>query len=94
MDFPVIQLNTGCNLLHIGFCQVLVQMHMIYLLLQILGMRQLGSQVTIICQQQHTCSITVQTTYLINAFVASAFHQIHHLSLIHIFFGQKMFGRN
>lgn len=51
---------------------------MIYLLLQILGMRQLGSQVTIVCQQQYTCSIAVQTTYRINTFVACALHQIHH----------------
>ena len=78
LDFTVIQLNTGRNLLHIGFSQILIQVHMIYFLFQILGMSQLGSQVTVVRQQQYSRSITVQTTYRIDTFVASAFHQIHY----------------
>ena len=50
MDFTVFQLDAGCNLIHIRFCQVLVQMNMINFLFQKFRMCQLGSQVTVICQ--------------------------------------------
>jgi len=34
MDFTIFQLYTSCNLIHIRFCQVLIQMNMINFLLQ------------------------------------------------------------
>ena len=78
MDFTVFQLYAGCNLIHICFCQVLVQMNMIYFLFQEFRVCQLGSQVTVICQQKYTSRVAVKTPYRINAFVASAFYQIHY----------------
>ena len=50
MDFTVFQLNTSCNLVHICFGQVLVQMNMINFLLQEFRVCQLGSQITVIRQ--------------------------------------------
>ena len=41
-------------------------------------MSQLRSQVTVIGEQQHTRSITVQTAHRIDTLAASAFHQIHY----------------
>ena len=40
-------------------------------------MRQLGSQIAIVRQQQYTCRITVQTSHRINSFLASVLYQIH-----------------
>ena len=53
-------------------------MYVINLLLQELRMCQFRSQITIVRQQQHTCSVTVQTTYRINTLIASTLHQIHY----------------
>ena len=78
MDFTVIQLDTGCNLIHISFCHILICMYVINLLFQELRMSQLRSQVTVIRQQQYTCSVAVQTTYRINTLITSTFHQIHY----------------
>ena len=74
MDFTVFQLNTSCNLVHICFGQVLVQMNMINFLLQEFRVCQLGSQITVIRQQEYTSRVTVKTSYRIDTFVASAFH--------------------
>ena len=41
-------------------------------------MSQFRCQVTVICQQQYTCGITVQTPYRIDTLLASTFHEIHH----------------
>ena len=40
-------------------------------------MCQLGSQITIVSQQQYTCRVTVQTAHRINTFLASILYQIH-----------------
>ena len=78
MDFTIFQFNTGSNLIHIRFCQILIQINMVDFLLQELRMRQLRSQIAIIRQQQHTSSITVQTSYRIDTFATSSFHKIHY----------------
>ena len=74
MDFAIFQLDTSCNLLHICFSQVLVQMNMINFLLQEFRVCQLGSQITVIRQQEYTSRVTVKTSYGIDTFVASTFH--------------------
>jgi len=78
LNLTVVQLDTGRNLLHIGLGQIFIQVHMIYFLFQIFGMSQLRSQVTVIGEQQHARSITVQTAHRIDTLAASAFHQVHY----------------
>ena len=63
LDLTILKLNTIGNLLEVVGSDVLIEEHMIDLLLQILGMCQLGSQVTIVGEQEHTRGVTVQTTY-------------------------------
>ena len=78
MDFTIIQRNTLYNLIQVCLCHILVAIYMIDFLLQELRMSQFRCQVTVICQKQHTCSITVQTSYRINTLLAGTFHKIHH----------------
>ena len=78
MNLAIVQLNAGSNLLHIRLRQVLVQMDVIDFLLKILGMRQFGSQIPIIGEEEHTGSIAVQAAHGVDAFGAGVLHQIHH----------------
>ena len=68
--------------------EVLVEVYVIYLLLQELRMSQLRSQVTIVGQQEYTCCVTVETTYRIDTLRAYILHEIHHsLALLRIIAG-------
>lgn len=77
MDLTIFQLKAVSDLLHILDRHVLIQPDMIDLLLLEGRMCQLGSQVAIVRQQQHTGRIAVQTTYRIDTFLASVLHQVH-----------------
>ena len=64
---------------------------MVDLLLQVLRMGQLGSQVTIVRQQEHTSGVAVQTTNGVDALRTSVLHQIHHgLTLLRIVTGRHV----
>ena len=77
MDFSVFKLQSVSDLFHIFNRDVLIQPYMVDLLLLERRMCQLGSQITIVSQQQDTCRVTVQTAHRINSFLASVLNQIH-----------------
>ena len=88
MHLSVFQLDTFCNLLHVVSRHILVQEHMVHLFLQILRVGQFAGQVTVVCQQQHTRGITIQTSNRIDALGTHVLHQIHHrLTLLRIITG-------
>ena len=88
LDVTVLQRDALGNLLHIVSRNSLVQVNVIDLLLQELGVRQLRSQVAIIGKQQHTGGVAVQTTNGIDALGASILNKVHHrLTLLGIIAG-------
>lgn len=88
MHLTILQLDTFSNLLHIGSGNVLVEIDVINLLLEELRMRELGSQVTVVGEQEHTRGVAVETAYGIDALRADILHEIHHgLALLRIVAG-------
>ena len=58
---------------------------MVDLLLEVLRVSKLGSHITIVGEQEHTCGITVKPAYRIDALRTSVLHEIHHsLTLLRI----------
>ena len=88
MHLTILQLDTFSNLLHIGSGNVLVEIDVINLLLEELRMSELGSQVTVVGEQEHTRGVAVETTYGIDALRANILYEIHHgLALLRIVAG-------
>ena len=88
LDVTVLQCDALGNLLHIVSRNGLVQVNVIDLLLQELGVCQLRSQVAIIGKQQHTGGVAVQTTNGIDTLGASILNKVHHrLTLLGIIAG-------
>ena len=88
LDLAIFQSDTLADLLHIVSSEVLVEVYVIYLLLQELRVSQLRSQVTIVGQQENTCCVTVETTYWVDTLRAYILHEVHHsLALLRIIAG-------
>ena len=78
LDVTILQRDAFSYLLHVVSRYSLIEMHMIDFLFQELRMRQLRCQVSVICQEQHTRSVTVQTAHRIDAFRTSPLDEVHH----------------
>ena len=78
MYLAILQHNALGNLTKVGSGNVLVAIYVVNLLLEILGVCQLGSQIAIVGEQEHTSGAAVQTTYGIYALAASVLHQVHY----------------
>ncbi len=88
LDLTIVEVDALCDLAHIMCGDVLVKIYMIHLLLQELRMSQLAGQVAIIGEQQHTCSISVESAYGIDTLRTGILHQIHHcLALLRVVTG-------
>ena len=84
-DITVIEGDTVKNLTHIISCNRLVEVNMIYLLLQELRVSKLRSKVTIVSEKQYTCCVTVKTTYRIDTLWTCILNEIHNnLTLLRI----------
>ena len=77
MYLAILQHYALGNLTKVGSGNVLVAIYVVNLLLEILGMCQFGSQITVVGEQEHTSGAAVQTTYGIYALAASVLHQVH-----------------
>ncbi len=73
----VVEHDTVTNLLDVMSSNVLVKIYVIYFLLEELRMSQLAGQVTVICQQKHTCGIAVETSNRIDSLRAGILYEIH-----------------
>ena len=77
MDRTIVEFDTGSDTRQIGLGHVLVEPYVIDLLLDVLGMRELRSEVAIVGEEKHTSSVAVKTTNGIDALAACIAHQIH-----------------
>ena len=87
MHFTVFEGDAVGYLLHVVSGEVLVEIYVIYLLLEELGMGQLASQLAVVGEQEHTHSVAVKTTHGVDALGASVLDEVHHglalLGVIH-----------
>ena len=91
MDFTVVERDAVGNLLHVMSRQFLVEVDVVYLLLQELRVSELRSQVTVVGEEEHTRRVTVETADRIDAFRTSVLHEIHHgLTLLRVVAGRHI----
>ena len=94
MDFSVVEGDALSNLLEVAGSHLLVEIDMVDLLLEELGMGEFAGQVAIIGEQEHTCGVAVQTAHRIDTLGAGALHQIHHcLTLLGVVAGGNVILR-
>ena len=74
----VFQFHTLCNPLEVGCGDVLVELDVVDLLFQELGMSEFGGKVAVVGEQQHASGVAVESAYRVNALSAAVLHQIHH----------------
>ena len=78
MNLAVIEPDAVGYLLHIGSCNVVVQIYVIDFLLLVFGVSQLGGQFAIVGEQQHTGRVAVKPAHRIDALAACPAYQIHY----------------
>ena len=84
----VLQLYSFSYLLHVVECHVLVEIYVIYLFLKESWVCELRSQVSVICQEQYSGGVAVQTANGIDSFRTCSLHEIHHrLALLRVIAG-------
>ena len=77
VDGTVVELNAVGDVLHVLLADGLVGPHLIDFLLYILRMGQLGCQVTVVGEQQHTGGVAVQSSHGVDALLAGTLHEVH-----------------
>ena len=77
LDLSILQLYALGNLLEVVSGDVLIEIDVIDLLLEILGMGELRGEVSIIGEQKHTGGVAVETSYRVDALGACVLDQIH-----------------
>jgi len=77
MDGTIVKFDACCNASEIGLGHILVKPYVIDLLLDVLGMGEFRSEVTIVGEEQHTSGVAVETTNRIDTLAACIAHQIH-----------------
>lgn len=78
VDRAVVELDTVGDALHIIFADVAVAPHVVNLFLDEFRMRQLGSEVAVVCEEEYARSVSVETPDGVYALVASALDDIHY----------------
>ena len=77
MYLAVLKLDALSNLLHVVSRYVLVEVYVVYLLLQELRVCELRSEVAVVGQEEHTGGIAVKTSNGIDTLRANVLHEIH-----------------
>ena len=77
VDGTVVEFYTVGNVLHVFLADGLIGPHLVDFLLDILRVSELGSQVTVVGEQQYTSGVAVQTSHRIDALFTGTFHEIH-----------------
>ena len=87
VHFTVFEGDAVGYLLHVVSGEVLVEIYVIYLLLEELGMGQFASQLAVVGEQKHTNRGAGKTTHGVDALGASVLDEVHHglalLGVIH-----------
>ena len=73
----VVELNAVGDVLHVLLADGLVGPHLVDFLLDILGVGELGREVTIVGEQEHTSGVAVQTSHGIDAFLTGTLDEVH-----------------
>ena len=77
VDGSVVELNAIGDVLHVLLADGLVGPNLVDFLLDILRVGELGCQVTVVGEQEHTGCVAVKTSNGINALLAGTLHEIH-----------------
>ena len=81
----VFERDSVAYLLQVVCRDVLVKMHMVYFLLEELGVCELAGHVAVVGEQQHARGIAVEPAHGIDALGASVLHKVHHgLALLRV----------
>ena len=78
MYLAVLQLDALSNLLHVVSRYVLVEVYVVYLLLQELRVCELRSEVAVVGEQEHAGCVAVEASYRVDALRAHVLHEVHH----------------
>ena len=88
LNLSIFERDTIAYLLKVVSGDVLVKIDMVNLLLQELGMSELAGHVTIVGEEQYSCSVTVETSHRIDTLRTGSLHKVHHcLTLLWIIAG-------
>ena len=88
LDLAILELDALCNLREIMSGNSLIEIDVVDLLLEVLGMRQLRGEVAIVGEEEHTRGVTVETTNGVDALGAGVLDQVHNsLALLRVIAG-------
>ena len=76
-NIPVVEGDAGCNLLHIGFGERLVEGHLVYFFLVISRVGKALGHITVVSYEQYTQAVLIEPSDRINTLLHRIFEKIH-----------------